>query len=209
MKQKELRIKIPEDVYSKLKEYADKKGISLKEYLMPYLEAIAKKESLDFIKKPPKSAIIVNKFKTKCLRCGKLLNEGDLVYWIEGVGVYCLDCYYSFFDKSLAKMYLRKRELERIVKELRKEANALADYINYAKELRKAKEILNECSRILNGLKWIMSRYGREHDTEIINKLLEIEESINEVKAKIVVIEKVIVEQSDKKKVVGLRIRNI
>ena len=195
-KVKELRIKLDAELYDKLKEKADKKGLSMKDYLLPVLEALVKKESVDFIKKPPKTAVISLKYPTRCLRCGRELKETELAYWVEGVGVYCLDCYYSHFDKSLAKMYLRKRELERVIKELKKQADSLADFIIEHRKLSELKRVYDEGIKAVQTLRWLVSRF--KEDTELINKLLEVEAELREIKSKLLTIEKFLLTKKEK-----------
>jgi hypothetical protein len=79
----------------------------------------------------------VAKFQSKCAKCNKPINQGDMVYWVhieyadnsKRSVVYCTECYYTSIDTALAKKYLRAKELEAIIRGLKKEADRLAEEV--------------------------------------------------------------------------------
>jgi hypothetical protein len=80
---------------------------------------LGKEQSIDRDVKSIKNTWIVAKYSTKCVRCGKQLGVGEMVYWIRITYsdnsmrsfVYCGDCYMNIFDVSLAKRYIKKKNL--------------------------------------------------------------------------------------------------
>jgi Ribbon-helix-helix protein, copG family. len=132
-------VKISDEVYSKVKELAEKMGKSIREIVEEAINIyiLGKSEAVDKDIKNVKEKWIVAKFQSKCAKCGKQINQGDMAYWIhiEYVDgskrsiIYCVDCYYTSIDSTLAKRYLKLKELEATVRGLKKEADRLAEEI--------------------------------------------------------------------------------
>ena len=132
-------IRISEEIYDKLKEISEKSGKSIKEIVEEAINVylLGKSSSADKEIKSIKEKWIVLKYPTKCSVCKKDLKEGELVYWVRveysdssaKTTIICSSCYYEKIDTSLAKQYLKRKELEATVKGLKKEADRLASEV--------------------------------------------------------------------------------
>jgi Ribbon-helix-helix protein, copG family. len=132
-------VKISDEVYNKVKELAERTGKSIREIVEEAINIyiLGKSEAIDKDIKNIKEKWIVVKFQSKCAKCGRQVNQGDMAYWIhveyaDGSRrsiIYCMDCYYTSIDSALAKKYLKMKELEATVRGLKKEADRLAEEI--------------------------------------------------------------------------------
>jgi Ribbon-helix-helix protein, copG family. len=132
-------VKISDEIYNKVKELAEKTGKSIREIVEEAINIyiLGKSEAVDKDIKNIKEKWIVVKFQSKCAKCGRQVNQGDMAYWIhveyaDGSRrsiIYCMDCYYTSIDTALAKKYLKMKELEATVRGLKKEADRLAEEI--------------------------------------------------------------------------------
>jgi Ribbon-helix-helix protein, copG family. len=132
-------VKISDEIYNKVKELAEKTGKSIREIVEEAINIyiLGKSEAVDKDIKNVKEKWIVAKFQSKCVKCGKQINQGDMAYWIhiEYVDgskrsiIYCTDCYYTSIDTALAKKYLKMKELETVIRGLKKEADRLAEEV--------------------------------------------------------------------------------
>jgi len=130
-------VKISEDLYKKVKEIAEKSGKSAREIVEEAINIylLGKEQAVDKDIKEVKEKWIVAKYPSKCSKCGKAINIGDMVYWVRIAYadnsmrsyIYCSDCYLSSFDKSLARKYMKVKELEATTKSLKKLADSLAE----------------------------------------------------------------------------------
>ncbi|RLE62233.1 MAG: hypothetical protein DRJ47_11000 [Thermoprotei archaeon] len=138
------KIEIGDEYHAMLKELSEKTGKSIRQLAEEAIAVIyrGKAEAIDKEIKKVTEKWIVTKFKTKCSSCGKEIPQGELVYWVrieyeDGSSrsyVYCSDCYYSRYDKELAKKFLKKKELEAIIKGLKKEADELAQKVQVLRQ---------------------------------------------------------------------------
>jgi len=129
-------IRISNEVYEKVKEIAEKSGKSIREVVEEAINIylLGKEQAVDKDVKEIKNKWIVAKYQSKCSKCSKQINAGDMVFWIRVTYadnsirsfIYCSECYLSAFDTSLAKKYLKVKELEAIHKSLKKLCDSLA-----------------------------------------------------------------------------------
>ena len=155
------------------------------------LEREAKKNSktlTDFIKcklfekryeeKPITPKLLINKYKRNCMKCNKPIAIGEAFIWVGSNTGLCLDCYVkSLGDKALASKYLKMRELNLIIRELKEQANDLADIINEAK----ISQVIEELEKILKDLKEYYNSFKEELALKIIKELEEINKKLEEL----------------------------
>ena len=142
-------------------------------------------------------------YPATCRACGKRLNVGELAFWIrytysDGSSksfIYCPDCYYMSFDQSLAKKYLKLKEMEAVYKGLKKHADALA------KELMEL-QVRVDVARLKAQVRDLLHAF---HDAMINGedqRIIEFLEKVDELLSKINVLEMKIkfMEESKKSK---------
>jgi hypothetical protein len=132
--------------------------------------------------KPVKSKLdveLISKYETTCTKCGNKIKVGDRMRYIKveyedgsrDVIRLCLDC---MLDSTLLKKYyMRKRELEVIIRELRKEANELVDRI---KELEKYADVLKikaEIMGIMKDVRDLLRSMSSQDIKDTLNKIME------------------------------------
>jgi Mg2+ and Co2+ transporter CorA len=142
-------VKISSELYEKVKEIAEVNNKSIREIVEEAINIylLGKEQSIDKNVKEVKNKWIIAKYPSKCSKCGKEISEGDMVYWIRITYadnsirsyIYCSDCYLSSFDSSLAKKYLKVKELEATYRSLKKMCDSLAEEV---KQLEKKVNLL-------------------------------------------------------------------
>jgi Ribbon-helix-helix protein, copG family. len=183
-------VKISDEVYSKVKELAEKTGKSIREIIEEAINIyiLGKSEAVDKDIKNVKEKWIVAKFQSKCAKCGKQINQGDMAYWIhiEYVDgskrsiIYCTDCYYTSIDTALAKKYLKMKELETVIRGLKKEADRLAEEIRTLEQKANILRLEKEIEEF-----WFAFRttFGNNPESTILRNFLnKLEDLINKVR---------------------------
>lgn len=183
-------IKVSDSLYSRLKDIADKRGLSVAQFideaLSVYLGGSSDRPIKNILTK-----VITLHYQSKCRKCNKELSQGDMGYYVKyeyddgSVKSYvlCLDCYFS--SSALAKHYLKKKELEAVIRGLKHEADALASEI---KQLQSSRELLNvklSLNQTLNTIKEILRNDLINIDKERLERLFDQLEEIRERLAKI------------------------
>jgi len=167
-------IKINENVKERLDRLKERLGdISyndLIERLLDYYETGNIKD------KPVKAKLdveLVSKYETQCSKCGGKIRVGDRFRYIKvdyedgskDVIRLCLDC---MLDSTLLKRYyVKKRELEVIVRELRKEANELVDRVKELEKYSDTLKIKAEVMSIMRDVKDLLTRILEKLDTAL------------------------------------------
>lgn len=177
-------VSIDEMLYMKIKEYAKKKGRSIRSVVEEILEGYFKGDYVDE-KAISKWKEIAVKYPTKCVFCGKEIRKGEIAMWAKGVGCVHMSCYLAKQvdlggDKTLAKKYVKIKELEAIIRGLKEEADkyanvvlsgkVIADINRFSKDLR---ELAEEFLKFLN-------EYSDNED--MIKKIEEIYDNVAELR---------------------------
>jgi len=111
---------------------------------------------------------LVSKYETTCTKCGGKIKVGDRFRYIKvdyedgskDVIRLCLDC---MLDSTLLKRYyVKKRELEVIVRELRKEANELVDRVKELEKYADTLKIKAEVVSIMKDVKDLLRSIGSQ-----------------------------------------------
>ena len=178
------KVRVSQEVYDKLRAISEKSSKSMRELveeaINAYLLGVEGAEGKDV--KGITAKIIPLQFPTRCKKCGRQLQPGDLGYWAKitftdnTVRSYtiCLDCYYQ--GTALKEQYLKKRKLEIVVRELRREADRLAEKVEelraYSKLIEAKRELLKllrEARELLN----VITSPERRIELEKLNKSLD------------------------------------
>lgn len=151
-------VKIGDNIYQELQKLAEKTGKSMRELAEEAIQAYILGKSGGLEGKGIKGIqgkIIMLRYPSRCRRCGRQINEGDMAYWekitytdntITSITI-CLDCYYQ--TSALADYYVKKRQLERTIRGLKQEADRLADRIAEMRSTIKIEEAKKEVLQIV------------------------------------------------------------
>ena len=136
------------------------------------------------------------KYPTKCSICGRPLKHGEIAYYeiyhykdkTRRTRILCEACYYTERenDKQLVKLYLKKRELRKIIRQLEKQAE---EYAQKLEELEPAMRIRNlqvEARRIIQALDSSIEDRGKLYEISrkldnLLRELEEVSEFLNSV----------------------------
>ena len=182
---KNLTIRLDDEIYKKLEEYASRHGMSRAQVIVEALNNLFNPIANAKDVKEVSLKEIVVKYKTTCVKCGRVIDVGEIAYWGRGVGVVCYDCYVKanqkitgFDAKKLVKMYREIRKLKVIKSELQKEVDLLADKLNVY-------ELLDELSSRLRSVEGkleyiITSLLSDEQDKQQLQQVYkEVKDSID------------------------------
>ena len=134
---KNITIRLDDKLYEKLEKYAQEHGLSRVKVIEYALELLFNPISEAQEAKEVTLKEIIVKYKTKCIKCNRVIDVGEIAYWGKNYGVLCYDCYLKANQKAmgadakkLVKLYKEIRKLKIIKSELQKEVDLLADKLN-------------------------------------------------------------------------------
>jgi hypothetical protein len=173
-------IKINENVKERLDKLREKLGdlsySQVIELLVDYYETGNVKD------KPIKGKVdveLVSKYETQCSKCGGKIKVGDRFRYIKvdyedgsrDVIKLCVDC---MLDSTLLKTYYKKkRELEVIVRELKKEANELVDRVKELEKYSDTLKIKAEVMSIMRDVKDLLRSVSSQDVKDLLTRILE------------------------------------
>ena len=206
-------IRISNEVYEKVKEIAEKSGKSIREVVEEAINIylLGKEQAIDKDVKEIKNKWIVAKYPSKCGKCQKEIGVGDMVYWIRITYadnsirsfIYCSECYLALFDTSLAKKYLKVKELEATYKSLKKMCDSLAEQV---RELQSKVDLLNLEKDIERFWFNFRSVFTNNPDVKVVNdfvnQLLELIDRVKRLEAVVFAEPPVRIERQRKRKAV-------
>jgi len=147
-------IRLEDNLIQFIKEQAKAKNIEYSDFLRECIEhyvscKVKEKEET----KQASLKLIVTKYDGKCSKCNNSLSIGSLAYYgkdNQGKTILvCLDCMVeNKSDKALASKYLKMRELNKTIKALRQEAEALAYKLEDLQILNKFDIIYNKIDEL-------------------------------------------------------------
>jgi hypothetical protein len=138
-------------------------------------------------------------YPSRCRECGKELKAGDRVYYVKYVYedgtsktyITCMDCYINGRARSLAKLYRKKRELEAIINQLKKEANELSERVN---RLEAIERIINDLENLYSNVQNTYSNFVNilmdAYPNDVKETIMKIFEEIMSVSQRLSSIEK-------------------
>ena len=156
MPSKEIKVRVPEEVYAKLRELADKQGRSAADIVREVIVRFLSGEQVDEVPVKVKAIKMRAKRDGVCAFCGQKIGKGEWMYWVikeldDGRTVkeaWHLDCWENASDTALARKYLELRKLQRIIRTLKKQADQLADVINDAEARKKLFDIAERVEKL-------------------------------------------------------------
>ncbi|MEM1834752.1 MAG: hypothetical protein QXO80_06005, partial [Thermosphaera sp.] len=181
-------IKISDEAYERLKNLSETRQLSISDVVDDILRVY-------FGGTPDDKAInkiidkdIVIQFETKCRKCGRTLAPGDIAHYTRYVYddktsktfITCMDCY---THSALAKMFIEKKRLETIIKQLKDEANKIADRIIEAETQYNIAVLRGELFKVIHelSLNSVRRMLGEQADQlavkveEVLRKLEQID----------------------------------
>ncbi len=175
-------VKVSDHVHERLKQLADKKGLSINnmiEYLLEVYQGGG--DRLD-IKKIIEKQIVL-KYDTRCRRCGRPLKSGELAYYTRYVYedgssssfVLCLDCYYQS-SEALGKFIVEREKIKQEIKSLKLYRNRLINEITnrlevILKELEKLKLMLSQIPPGISYYDFIADKERRNLLSMVMDKI--------------------------------------
>jgi negative regulator of replication initiation len=175
------QIKVSDQVYDKIKELSEKRGCSMADVVEEMLNIYLGGASGDKAIKEYKDRVIVLQYNSKCRVCGKELKAGSLARYILYVyedgskkgGVYCLECYFMS-NPALAKLYVKRKELEAVIKQLNDEINRKVELLSKYEYQVKVAEIKREILQLIKDI-----RLNITNDQKLIELSKKLEELYN------------------------------
>ena len=187
------KVRVSQELYNRLKQLADKSGKSMRELvdeaIRAYLLGSTGIEGKEI--KGITAKIIPLQYPAKCRRCGRQLNPGELAYWVKITYtdnsvrsfIYCLDCYYQ--SSALKEHYIKKRQLEKVIRELKKEADSLADRVLELRRKVQLYSVVDEIDRLIREiydlLGYVLDKERRDALQQIMQRLEAIEEKMTSI----------------------------
>lgn len=186
-------VRIDQDLYDRVRAIAEKNGRTIKDIIEDAIKLyVLGVESVDRDIKDIKHRWISVQYRTSCYRCKKTIDVGEVAYYIrykysDGSSksfVYCSDCYFS--SSGLAKLYIKKKELEAVIKGLKKEADRLAEEVS---ELQKIYDILNLKKDLMDFWRNVREIFSQTSDiskvNEFFDRLAELVDRVSSIEATI------------------------
>jgi len=174
--------RLEENLVNRLKDEANKKGISLTDLLTQALNHFL---NCDKIEQSPSMKMILLRYPTQCLKCGNKISPYSWALYGRGVGAICLDCYVQRLgDKTLVAKYLKVKELNRLIKALKSEADRLSDELETLTINDKIKQLEEQSKEVhqlaLSYLKDIGSFLNKD-ERRILEELAKLTENEMEI----------------------------
>ena len=106
--------------------------------------------------------------------------------WAKGVGVAHLSCWLDkqvdlSGDKTLAKKYLKIKELEATIRGLKAEADALAEVVLEKRAIAELREASAKIKELAEKLYYVIMNYGVDVKQETIEELVDKADEIDKV----------------------------
>jgi len=149
------QIKISDDVYNKLREIAEKNGISINDVVKMLLNLYLGGTGERSIDKILTKEFIADSEKV-CSKCKRRIVVGEIVYWVKYVysdggattRYFCIEC----ANPQLAKIYKKKKEMEIVVRQLKQEADSLVEEIKRLEQVKAVYTVKQELIQFLESV---------------------------------------------------------
>ena len=167
-------VKVSEEAYKALTDYAEKHGKTVKEALEEAIRLLTAGQGAPQADMPSfKFRALL--YKAKCLKCGKELPVGSPALYAKGLGALCLDCFFTNIgDQAIIAKTVKVKELQRVKKALEKEVDRLVEDFERVK-------IVDEIASVIGEVKAVLEEnrdFYREFKDEKIAKVIEGQERI-------------------------------
>ena len=189
-------VKVGDEVYNLLKQLSDKTGKSIRELIENAVNIVYNNAEVGYDIVESKQALITVKYKSKCSLCNREINVGDLALWIKykhkdnsvTSKLICLECFYQ--DKGMAKLYLKKKELQAVISGLKKMADSLAEQVKKLETEVNVYTLRKQIRDLFNDVKTYLDTQDDSKLIEILDRLDRLEKEVSELKAKAVIVTK-------------------
>jgi len=179
-------IKVDDQVYDKIKELAEKRGCSMNDIVSEMLNIYLGGTSGDKAIKEYKDRVIVLQYDSRCKTCGKELKAGTLARYVLYIyedgskkgGVYCLDCYFMS-NPVLAKLYVKKKELEVVIKQLNDEISKRIEVLKQYEHQIRVADLKREVLQLIRDIR--MNIMNDQKLIELSKKLEELYDTIDKL----------------------------
>jgi len=168
------QVKVSDDVYDKLKEIAEKQGgASLNDVIKALLNLYLGGSPERAIDKIASKEFVADSEKV-CSRCRRKIEVGEVVYWVKytysdgssTTRYFCFEC----ANPTVAKVYKKKREMELVVKQLKKEADALVEEIKKLEQVKAVHQLKSEVIQLWRAFK---QAFGENPDYKVVDQFLD------------------------------------
>jgi len=207
------KVRISKELYEKLKEVADKSSKSIRELVETAItkfllgtESVGSDAEIKNVKVVKSWRL---RFPARCPICGEEIKQGsivvrEIVELEDGRKVnnfYHPDCYEASSDSALAKLYVRKRVLERTIRGLRKEADRYVELIETLRTEYDMLSIKKEVYTLWKDYKnFILHGRDNEKFDEFMDRLNDLLDKVSQIEASIKALLPEKVEKSLRKK---------
>jgi len=181
------QIKVSDDVHEQLLKIAEKNGVSVNDAVKMLLNLYLGGSSERVIDKVLAKEFVADSEKI-CSKCRRKVEVGEVIYWIKYVysdgssttRYFCFEC----ANPSIAKIYRKKREMEIVVKQLKAEADRLAEDISRLEHVKSVYELRNDVIQFWRLFKNTFSDNPDYKAVEtFLDKFNEIVDRLNRVEA--------------------------
>lgn len=171
MSEKEVKIRLNETTYKNLVNYCNEKNLSIRQCVEELITKVFNKEDIDVEHSKP--ILIVVRYPSKCIKCGKEVKTGDNALWVKGLGIICLECALPH-DKSVLKKYLKIKELNIIKQQLDDELNKKYNELMSINVVIEHITITKELENMLVKLRGNINNYLNTQDFDNLKKDLDV-----------------------------------
>lgn len=196
-------VKISEDLYRRAEELAQRTGKSLKEVvedaLAKYFGLVEGLGSDSDIKNVKVVKSWRLRYNATCAYCKRELRASEevvreIVELEDGRKInnfYHPECYVYSTDSTMARLYVKKRQMEKLIKALKKQADELADVIEEAETRKRLMDIAEDLQRIAGEKDRVLAEARKlvedyivkpEERAKILESLSKLEEKLEQLR---------------------------
>ena len=187
-------VKISPELFAKVQELAEKRGVSLKavveDALRQYLgvlQGVSSDEDVEDVKTVEDWKLL---FDSKCEICKSDIKAGEhavriIITLKDGRKVnkfYHKECYLFHSDQLMAKYYVKKRQLQRIIKALEAQCNEYADKIIEIQDKVKLAEIQQLFQQTLQLLQDYLYEFKEEQLKQVMENIKKLKQDVEELR---------------------------
>jgi len=181
-------VKISSELFSKVQELAERKGVTIKavveEALSNYLGVL---QDVEDVKTVEDWRLL---FDSACEICKSNIKAGEhavrvIITLKDGRKVnkfYHKECYLFHSDKLMAKYYVKKRQLQRIIKALEAQCNEYADKIMEIEDKVKLAEINQQFQHTCKLLEDYLFEFKDEQLKQILENIKKLKQDVEELR---------------------------
>lgn len=187
--EKEIRVRIPEEIYKKILENYNSVSEGVRDLLIKTLSGFIPLLSVS------KPKIITIKHKTVCISCKRQISNGETGLWIKGLGVMCKYCILNYikekmtsrdYSKLILKLEVEIERLRALKNELKREISELIRKYYFLSSQVLVHEIMKKIEETIRIIEDAIYIYFTEGDKkEFTRQLKNIEDKLDRIKEEI------------------------